>query len=419
MYSRKKLSLLPQVLTVLTTLAISLTVLAGTGNGQQSPYHRGISTRRLDDIGVTSALSRVRPLQSARSKVDLNPQSENDVRYKAVTIGVLPGYTNSDIPPEVNDINNSGHVTGYSWIYNGNPNPYPSAHPFLWKEGTLTALPLPKGASAAYATGINDRDQVIAETNEVDSNGVHIRRAFMVHHGKVTLLPALDMDSNTQPFAINVWGSVVGRNHNRIDGHDTPVVWSSGNVYALPLLHGQSGGFAFGINDFGVIAGYQYTAGDASEAACLWYWNGSAYAVTALQTLGGNYGEAYGINDWGQTVGLATDVGDVDFFGTLWDFRGVHALPMLPGDTDGTGNAISDLGQITGFTYGVDQFGNEYQRVVLWQHGTVTDLQTVVPASTPTLTDIGNANLSGQIAVETGFIFDGSDAAYVLVPNDN
>jgi len=67
----------------------------------------------------------------------------------------------------------------------------------------------------------------------------------------------------------------------------------------------------------------------------------------------------------------------------------------------------------------VDANGNDVQHAVLWQHGTVTDLQTVVPAKTPTITDVGNINVFGQIAIETGFFDDGSLAAYVLVPKDN
>ena len=418
---------IPLSISGMVMLVLSLTMLAIAADAQQNANRRGISAGRIDDVPITNATSHVKALASVQSSAVARrtvAASEDDARYKAVQIGVLPGYTNSEIDNDVNMINNSGHVAGFSWLYNGVPNDddnnvYLSAHPFLWRDGKLTALPLPKCASAAYATGINDRDQVIAETNEVNSSGVRVRRAFMVDHGKVFVLQALDADSNTQPFAINLWGSVVGHNRNRTTGQNTPVAWSGGKIYALPLLPGQAGGIAFGINDLGVIAGYQFTTGDASEVACLWYWNGSAYAVIALQTLGGNFGDAYGINNWGQAVGNATDAGDVDFFGMLWDFRGPHSLPMLPGDTDGLANAINDFGQITGFTFGVDQFGNDYQRVVLWQRGSVTDLQTVVPASTPTLTSIGNANLSGQIAVETGTYVDGSDAAYVLVPKDN
>ncbi len=57
--------------------------------------------------------------------------------------------------------------------------------------------------------------------------------------------------------------------------------------------------------------------------------------------------------------------------------------------------------------------------MVLWQNGTVTNLQTVVPAGFPDLTDIGNANLSGQIVVDAGYRFDGSAAPYVLIPKDH
>jgi uncharacterized membrane protein len=414
MHFRNQLAALPQSMSKLVTLALSVTVLVGIGIAQQGPSHRGISQRRLDDIATAAPIDRAKPLLRAHNT------SGGSIRYRTVQIGVLPGYTNSEIANEVNIINNAGHVAGYSWIYNGDiTNLYLTAHPFLWKEGKLTPLPLPKGASAAFATGINNRDQVIAETNEVDSTGAHIRRAFMVDQGEVAVLPALDADSNTQPFAVNVWGSVVGRNQNRTNGQNTPVMWSGGKIYALPLLPGQDEGFAFGINDFGAIAGYQFPADDSSETACLWYWNGHSYSIIALSTLGGNYGDAFGINNWGQVTGNATDAGDVNFFGTLWDYRGVHELPMLPGDTDGIGNAINDFGGITGFTYGVDKFGNEYQRVVLWSNHTVTDLQTVVPASTPPLSNIGNANLSGQIAVEAGSPFDGSEAAYVLIPNEN
>ena len=178
----------------------------------------------------------------------------------------------------------------------------------------------------------------------------------------------------------------------------------------------MDGGFAFGINDLGFISGFQFTADGSNEIACLWYWNGSGYTALALPSLGGDFSEAYGINNWGQTVGISLNAGDLNGLAALWDWRGPHALPLLLGYTDAGANAINDLGQVTGFNYGVDQNGNDVQAVVLWQNGKVTDLQTVVPPATPILTDIGNANLSGQIVVNTGDSFDGSLAPYVLIP---
>jgi uncharacterized membrane protein len=398
-------------------VVVSIAMVAAAASAQQSPMRQGKSRLLADDGPRTRATSNARPIQRSANNISGN---SGNVKYKAVQIGVLPGYTNSDVADDVNVINNSGHVAGDSWVYNGDPNNrYLTARPFLWKDGKLTALPLPKGASAAFSTGVNDHDQVIAETNEVDSSGVRVRRAYMIDRGNVTVLPALDADSNTQPFAINNWGSAVGLNHNRVTGSNNPVVWSGGKIHALPLISGEDGGVAFGINDFGVISGSQSAADGSNQIACLWYWNGNSYSVLALKSLGGDYNEAFGINNWGQSVGDTTDAGNVDNPPALWDWRGPHALPMLPGDIDGLGNAINDVGQITGYTFGVDQFGDDYQRIVLWQNGTVTDLQTVVPAGFPDLTAIGNANLLGQIGVDAGNQFDGSLAPYVLIPKDH
>jgi uncharacterized membrane protein len=413
MHSRRCKHSIPKCLSVLVTLAALLTTVAITASAQQSPIHHGKSRLLTDDGPGTRATATARPIQRSASNIS---GSTSSVKYKTVRIGVLPGKTNSLIAVEVNIINNLGHVAAYSFVAD---NVYGTAQPFLWKDGKLNVLPLPQGAAAAYATGVNDRDQVIAETNEFDSNGVRVRRGFMFDHGKVIVLPALDTDSNTQPFAINNWGSAVGTNHNRVTGSSNPVVWSGGKIHALPLLPGQDTGFAFGINDFGVIAGYQFPADDSSEVACLWYWNGNGYKAVALASLGGDFGEAFGINNWGQSVGFSTNAGNLNGLAALWDSRGPHALPLLPGDTDGFANAINDFGQITGYNFGVDENGDDTQAVVLWQGGKVTNLQTVVPSSFPDITDIGNVNLSGQIVVETGYFDDGSLAPYVLIPKDN
>jgi uncharacterized membrane protein len=410
MYSRRWTRSIPKVL---VTLAVFLTIVATTANTQQSPIRQGKSHLLGDDGPRTRAISNARSMQ--RSASNISADSSN-VKYKTVPIGVLPGKTNSAINEEVNIINNHGHVAGFSFVAE---NPYGTAQPFLWKSGKLQALPLPTGASAGFANGVNDRDQVIAETNEVDSNGVRVRRAFLLDHGKVVVLGELDADSNTQPFAINYWGSVVGRNKNRVDGHDTPVVWYGGKIHALPLLVGESDGIAFGINDFGVISGYQQEPDDVSETACLWYWNGSGYTAVALGSLGGNYSQASGVNNWGQAVGFSTNAGDLNGLAAIWDWHGPHSLPLLPGDTGGLAEAINDLGQITGFSTGVDENGNDTQAVVLWQNGKVTDLQTVVPAGFPDLTDIGNVNRLGQIVVLTQDPDDGSFAPYVLIPKEH
>jgi uncharacterized membrane protein len=393
---------------VVVTLAALLTIVAPTANAQQSSLRHDKLQRVTDDGPRTSRNPTTKRMQRSTSSIDAS-----SVQYEVVPLGVLPSYTNTAITDDVNVINNLGHVAGFSFLAEDS---YSTARPFLWKSGKRQPLPLPRGASGGFATGVNDRDQVIAETNEFDSNGMPVRRAFMVDHGKVIGLPALDADSNTQPFAINYWGSAVGINHNRTTGNTNPVAWSGGKIYALPLLQGNDEGIAFGINDFGIISGYQFPADDSSETACLWYWNGNGYSVLPLKSLGGDYSELYGINNWGQTVGFSTDADNLHAPAALWDLSGPHVLPLLPGDTDGQGNGINDRGKITGYDFGVDENGNDITRIVLWQNGKVTDLQTEVPAGTPDLTQIGNVNLWGQIAVNIGYLDDGSLAAAVLIP---
>ncbi|HXY50244.1 MAG TPA: hypothetical protein VEI01_12390 [Terriglobales bacterium] len=411
----------PNSLSPLVKFAIALTILAATANAQQSANHHGLFTRRIDIGPRTGAPSSAGPkVQSnviAKSKVSEN---QDHISYTAVPIGVLPGKTNTVVAELANVLNNLGHVAGFSFVYTGDEQDYYlTAQAFIWRDGQLKALPLLAGWPGVFATGINDRDQVIGEANNFDSAGNRLRTAVLWDGGKVINLGTLDTNSNSAAFGINVWGTAVGSNKNLVDGLTTPVVWYAKAIHPLPLLPGEAGGIAFGINDLGVIAGYQFQEGDVSEIPCLWYWNGTGYTAMSLGSFGGDYGEANDVNNLGHAVGYSLYAGDLHGPAFVWDRRGLHPLPMLAGDTDGYALAINDGGQVVGFSELVDDFGDLLsQRVVIWQHGTVTDLQTVVPSDTPTLTDLGNVNLSGQIPVVTGFFDDGSLASYVLIPRD-
>jgi hypothetical protein len=53
---------------------------------------------------------------------------------------------------------------------------------------------------------------------------------------------------------------------------------------------------------------------------------------------------------------------------------------------------------------------------LIWQNGIPTDLQTLVPAGSPTFNNVGNINDLGQIAICSGRSGDGTIAGYLLVP---
>ena len=410
MRSSRGIKLTSKTLGYVVTFAIAFTMVAPTANSQDRTSHRGIPAHRTNVDPVRA------PGRSAPKSLPRAAQAKA-VSYRVVSLGVLPGKNNTVVAEDPSVINNLGHVAGFSNVFTGEVEDYyVTAQAFLWKNGKLQALPLLQGWPGAFATGVNDLDQVIGEANNFNSDGSRRRIALRWDGGKVVNLGALDSNSDSAALGINVWGTAVGFSSNIDTGQTTPVAWYGGTIHALPLVPGETDGVAFGINDWGVIAGQQ-SDDDANLLPCLWYWSGNGYTTVSLGNLGGDFGAASDVNDLGQAVGWTLYAGDLHGPAFVWKGHGLQALPTLPGDTDGYANAINEFGQIVGFSLLFDDDGNLLsQRVVIWQNGTVTDLQTLVPANTPTFTDIGNVNLQGQIAIEAGSFDDGSLAGYVLIP---
>jgi probable HAF family extracellular repeat protein len=238
--------------------------------------------------------------------------------------------------------------------------------PFLWQNGTLTALPL-LGGHNGFATGINNAGLAVgwAETAVQDPTCVppQVLQFEAVQWGPAAgqkrVLPPYPGDSTSAATAINDAGEVVG-----ISGDcDVAVgafsarralLWLNGRPFRLPTLGGQGWNTPMAINNAGAVVGFSDLPGDVSG-------------------------------------GVLTP----NFQSFLWTpGDGIVNLGMFAGDILSEATGINDFGQVVGTSFEA----NGSSRVYLWQNGTLYDLNTLVQADAPLyLLASGDINDHGEI----------------------
>jgi probable HAF family extracellular repeat protein len=246
----------------------------------------------------------------------------------------------------------------------------------------------------------------------------------------MTPLPTLG-GSNGTALMVNKSGTVAGYAENTTVDHNCPapqklqfkpVIWQDGEVQELPTSSGNPEGMAYAINDSGQVVGASGTCAPYSIItglymqplhALLW----ETGTVTDLGSLGGT-GQGngiipHGINNQGQVVGYSDLKGNANFHAFLWArATGMQDLGTLTGDVNSLAIAINDAGDVVG----VSLDANFNPRGFLWQNGTITDLNTLVPANSPlSLITACGINSSGQIV---GFAVTSTGVAhgYLLTP---
>jgi len=386
------------VLPLLVILA-GLTVPALQALGQQNKIHL-YSGKSAWHLGSS---------QPSRDVPSPGQPSSNQVRYRVIPIGPPPGKESSFLTLS-RAVNNHGTVAGYAYNGTSTEDLFLTSVPFNWRQGKLSLLPLLDGWPAAFAFGVNDREQVVGSANRTDSNGNIIQTAVLWDRGKPLNVGARFQGAITS-FAsdANNRGRVVGAYFEQ-NGTEVSFTTLGNTTQLLPLLAGMTNAEPARINDLGEIVGQQFSATEAIP--CLWYPKGDGYVAVNLGSLGGTLGFAVGINELGFTVGYSTVSGDQHVQAFLW-FGVLMNLGTLPGDTDSLAYDINDRNQVVGLSGTTTT-----TRTFLWENGHMTDLHDLVSPDTPPFNDgVGQINDRGEVPVDTMHP-DGTQAGFLLIPKD-
>ncbi len=342
------------------------------------------------------------------------------ITYTVTDLGTLGGPTSF-----ANGINNVGQVVGVADTSTPDPsttcaglpaNALPTFHGFLWQNGVMHDLP-PFGADPdAVANGINDRGQVAGNSGPLCIS-LH---AVVWQNSTPTDLGSL---GGTGSFAtgINNRAQAVGFSATSLTNNFHAFLGQKGAMSDLGTLGGGYS-FAYSINDQGQVVGTANNTapdlifGGQLNHAFLWQQG----AMSDLGTLGGPDSAANAVNNLSQVAGLAyTNAPDPsapfsapEFHPFIWQAGVMHDLRPFGNNPDAVALGMNDHGQVVG---GSGDFFQPFQ-AVLWQNGTVTDLNALIPANSGWQLLQGNAiNSQGQI-VGYGMSPAGHFHGFLLTP---
>ena len=302
-------------------------------------------------------------------------------------------------------------------------------HAFLWRNGVMTDLGTLGGPNSAPEFFSDEEDQVagISEIFTPDQLGEDFCGQgtqltclpFLWRNGAMTALPTLG-GNNGVASSVNNHGQVVGGAENSTPSNCAspfpkfqfrPVVWEHGQIRELPRLPGDSNGRAYASNGRGQIVG-QSTRCSTSIRTSPVLWEGNS--VASLGSFGGTSGYAFGINNQRQAFGESNLPGDTTSHAFLWEKRlGMKDLGTLPGDFLSEALGIDNEGRLVGAS--CDEAFN--CRAFLWQHGLMTDLNTLIPGDSPwILIEADGINSSGQIAGAAFNTVTGETHAFLAIP---
>ena len=326
--------------------------------------------------------------------------------YRLTDLGTLPGADSS----AAFGINGQGNVGGMAshLVLCSIP-----LHPFLYRNGQMRDLGLLHGMTGGCALSVNQKGEVVGEMHRLTTSDPYRHCAFIWRNGILTGLDVPKGSVDSEAKGINDNDQVVGSIMDA-KSRSMAFLWQGGRMRQLGILRGFVSIFATAINNQGQIAGYVEASPDTGEPAQAFFYNNGK--MRGLGRLGGNHSRAYALNDDGQVVGeSATDRhdahGNVITHPFLWK-RGSKMIDLGSlGGTYGEAYGINRQGQVVGTATGSD----DHDHAFLWQRRTLSDLNTLIPPGSGWFLSEAHAiNDRGQI-VGTGVV-NGHERAFLLTP---
>jgi probable HAF family extracellular repeat protein len=331
-------------------------------------------------------------------------------------LGALPGSNSG-----TTWISDAGSIAGLSQLPVIDPlTGSPELEAMLWSGGKMTALGT-LGGNESVAESVNDRDQVVgfalnSVPDQFSGFGTQMR-GFLWQSGAMQDLGTLGgpdanafiVNERTQVTGWSSTNSTPARCYFRLT--TDPFLWQDGKMIDLGTLGGTCG-FPNWLNNRGEVVGQSNLAGDSTFHPFLW----RRGKMSDLGTLGGNFGTAYSISEAEEIVGWSTTSGDSVGRAFLWKRGRMSELGVVPGERCSVAYAINAKEQIVGGSD--DNCGGFNPRALLWDHGSVIDLNAFVsPNSGVQLTVALSIDERGTIA-SLGVVPWGDQHVFVLIPCD-
>ncbi len=342
-------------------LALALLLLGGAAWADNAPRYTVVPLQNLPGREWVETYCRPTALSNVGEAV--GTVGGQAVRWDAQ--GEAHLLTTTPALHDVQAINAKGQMLGYASL-----DQYLDARLLLLgRDGqahlldTLPGFVLPAGTSAMGFNGglaLNDAGQIAFNTR---AKAGRPQRGYLYDHGTLTDLGHLPMlsyetgESYTRVNALSAGGEAAGDSETHVmpAGIDTyhAFLWRKGVMTDLGVPAGYDRSSAAGLDDRGDVIGTMQTDAesqddDSTDEVHGFVWQNGK--LTDLGTLPGcTYTQPTGINSHGQVVG---------------DSYLLHVSHDLPGGA-------------TGFSR---QGGALNGAVFLWQNGTMTDLQKLVPA---------------------------------------